>query len=106
MTTISPTPTLSKAALKALTELTGVPRPDVALLIALKDVVEHRLEKIDEAIRGFEKKYEMTFKEFQSHGEEENIPHQFSYDVESDYLEWDGLISRKKKLEKIGQWLL
>ena len=43
MTTMTPTLTIPKAALRALTELTGDPRPDVALLITLKDAVEHRL---------------------------------------------------------------
>jgi hypothetical protein len=104
--TATPTPTISKAALRALTELTGEPRLNVALLIALKDAVEHRLEKIDEAIDALEQKYGMSFEQFQTQGEEGKIPDQFSYAVESDYLEWDGLMSRKKKLEKIGQWLI
>lgn len=106
MTTTTPSPTISKAALRALTELTGEPRLNVALLIALKDAVEHRLEKIDEAIHQLEQKYEMSFEQFQAQGEGEKIPDQFSFEVESDYLEWDGLMSRKKKLEKIGQWLI
>ncbi len=102
----SPPVPISKVALKALTELTGEPRFDVALHIALRDAVEHRLEKINEAIRGYEHKYEMPFEQFQAYGQAENIPNQFSYKVESDYLEWDGLTSRKKKLEKIKQWLI
>jgi hypothetical protein len=106
MTTVTPTPTISKAALRALTELTGEPRLNVALLIALKDAIEHRSQKIDEAIDEFEEKYGMSFAQFQAQGEEGIIPDQFSYEVESDYLEWDGLISRKKKLQKIGQWLI
>jgi len=93
-------------ALKALTELTGEPRLDVALHIALRDAVEYRLKKINDAIRGYECKYEMHFEQFQAHSQAENIPNQFSYKVESDYLEWDGLMSRKKKLEKIMQWLI
>lgn len=106
MTTMTPTLTIPKATLRALTELTGDPRPDVALLITLKDAVEHRLEKIDQAIHAFEQKYGMSFEQFQSRGEAGEIPNQFSYDIESDYLEWDGLVSRRKKIEKIGQWLI
>jgi hypothetical protein len=93
-------------ALRALTELTGEPRFDVALLIALRDAVEHRLEKISEAIRDYEQTYGMSFDEFQARGQEKSIPNQFSYEVESDYLDWDGLVSRRRKLEKIRQWLV
>jgi hypothetical protein len=106
MSTAPPAPTVPKVALRALTELTGEPRFDVALLIALRDTVEHRLEKIDEAIREYERKYDMPFERFQARGESEGIPDQFSYEVESDYLEWDGLMSRKRKLERIRQWLM
>jgi hypothetical protein len=97
--------TIPKVALRALTELTGEPRLDVALLLTLQDAVEYRLEKISAAIKTYEEKYGMSFDEFQSCGQEEGIPNQFSHEIESDYLEWDGLISRKRKLEKIRQWL-
>ena len=88
-----------RVVLKMLTELAGEPRLDVALLIALRDAVEHRLEKVNKAIRGYEHRYKMRFEQFQARGQTESIPDQFSYKVEKDYLEWDGLTSRKKKLE-------
>lgn len=99
-------PTVPKVALKALTELTGEPRFDVALLIALRDAIEHRLEKISANIQTYEQKYNMTFEQFQARGEEKDISDQFSYEGEGDYLEWEGLVSRKKKLLKINQWLV
>ena len=99
------TSTLPKVVLKALTELTGEPRVDVALLIALRDAVAYRLEQIAEDIREYEQKYGLSFKQFQIRGQKGEIPDQFSYEVESDYMEWEGLMSRKKKLEKIHQWL-
>ena len=99
-------PTVPKVALKALTELTGKPRFDVALLITLRDAIEHRLEKINVAIQNYERKYDMSFEQFRARGEENNIPDQFSYEVEDDYLEWEGLVSRKEKLLKINQWLV
>ena len=106
MSTATPTTTIPKVALRALTELTGEPRFDVALLIALRDAVEHRLEKIEEAISDYEQQYDMSFEQFQTRGQKEDIPNQFSYEVESDYLEWDGLVSRKTKLERIREWLV
>ena len=100
------TTTIPKVALRALAELTGEPPPDIVLLITLRDAVEHRLEKIDVAIRAYEQKYGMSFEQFQNRGQTEGIPQQFSYEVECDYLEWDGLISRKRKIEGIRQWLI
>ncbi len=105
MPTVTTTTTIPKVALRALTELTGEPRFDVALFIALQDAVEHRLEKINEAIHEYEQQYGMPFEQFQARGQDEEIPNQFSYEVESDYLDWEGLMSRKRKLEKIRQWL-
>jgi hypothetical protein len=106
MTTSTPVTAIPKVALRALTELTGEPRLDVALLLTLQDAVNYRLEKIDEAISAYEQKYGMTFDQFQSRGKNEDLPQQFSYEMEKDYLEWDGLMSRKRKLEKIRQWLV
>jgi hypothetical protein len=97
--------TIPKVALRALTELTGEPRLDVALLLTLQDAIEYRLQKINTALHTYEQKYGMSFDQFQARGQEESLPDQFSYEVESDYLEWDGLVSRKQKLEKIRQWL-
>lgn len=97
--------TIPKVALRALTELTGEPRLDVALLLTLQDAIEYRLQKINTALHTYEQKYGMSFDQFQARGQEESLPDQFSYEVESDYLEWDGLASRKQKLEKIRQWL-
>jgi hypothetical protein len=45
MTTEAPPTIIPKVALRALSELTGEPRFDVALFITLRDAVEHRLEK-------------------------------------------------------------
>ena len=98
--------TVPKVALRALTELTGEPRFEVALRIALRDVVEHGLERIDAGIRGYEEAHGMGFEAFEERAREGDIPDQFSYEVESDYLQWDGLVSRKQRLETIRQWLM
>jgi hypothetical protein len=68
--------------LRALAELTGEPRFDVALLIALRDAVEHRLGKIDEAVRDYEQEYGMSFEQFQDRGQDEKFPDPFSYKTE------------------------
>jgi hypothetical protein len=56
--------TISANILKALTEITGEPRVELAIREIIKDSVEHRIQKIEQEINTFEKKYNMNFKEF------------------------------------------
>ncbi|MEW6618653.1 MAG: hypothetical protein AB1422_04790 [bacterium] len=97
---------ISKSTQKILTELTGEPRFDVALQITLRDIVEHRLEIIEREIFVFEGKYKLSFEEFARQWKEGKIPDKYSFEVEKDYWEWEGLISRKKKIEGIREWLI
>ncbi|MFQ5456596.1 MAG: hypothetical protein ACE5EA_10430 [Nitrospirota bacterium] len=87
--------------MKVLTDLTGEVKPETALREVLKDAVEHRLEKIDLKIKRFEQKYKFHFEEFDENYRKEEIPDQYSYEVESDYLEWEGLISRKRHILRV-----
>jgi len=103
--TVRVQPFIPKIALKALTELTGQVQLDIALMMTLKDAIEHRLEKINTALRAYEQKYGMTFQEFEAKGRSGELPDRFSFEVERDYFEWDGLLTRKRKLEEIYQWL-
>jgi hypothetical protein len=105
MTLLSTASPIPKTTLQALTELTGEPRLNVALLLTLQDAIAHRLAKINADIQRLEGKYGMPFEQFESLGEQGKLPDRFSFAVESDYLEWDGLVSRKKKLENMAQWL-
>jgi len=82
---------------KTLMEITGEPRADIAILEIIEDAVEHRIEKISAEIKGLEEKYSMTFGEFKKRFEAGEIPEAFSYEVETDYLEWEGLVSRLNK---------
>jgi len=97
---------IPKVALKALIELTGQPQVDVALLMTLRDAVEHRLEKIVSALRDYEQKYGMTFQQFEIQARTGEMPDRFSYEKEKDYFEWDSLVTRKSKLEEIQRWLV
>lgn len=73
--------------------------------MTLKDMIEHRLEKIEKEIKVLEKKYRTNFSEFEKNWKSGKIKSKFSYAVEKDYLEWDSLITRKKKLEQASKWL-
>jgi hypothetical protein len=96
---------IPKATLKALIEVTGQPELDVAILVMLRDAIEHRLEKIQSPLRAYEEKYGMTFEEFEAKGRSGELPDRFSQEVEEGYFEWDSLVTRQRKLEEILQWL-
>jgi hypothetical protein len=100
-----PTSSIPKAALRALTELTGQVELGPAVLITLKDAVEYRLEAIATQIDTYERRYDMTFKQFDAQGRSGDLPNSTSYQTEQDYFEWDGLITRQQKLSDILQWL-
>jgi len=97
---------ISKFALRALIELTGQPQLDVAILVMLRDAIEHRLEKINVALEAYERKYGMSFQEFEAQGQSGELTDRFSYEVEKDYFEWDSLVTRKRKLEETYRWLV
>ena len=97
--------TVTKSLEKILIDLTGEPRADVALHVALKDVIAHRLEIIESESKRLESKYHLTFPDFKLKWEKGEIEQKYSYDVEKDYWEWEGLVSRRDKIEEISKWL-
>jgi len=96
---------IPKGTIKILSDITGEPRLDVAIRMTLRDMIEHRLEKIEKELKELEKKYGANFSEFERNWKGGKIKNKFSYIVEKDYLEWDSLITRKKKLEQASKWL-
>jgi hypothetical protein len=90
-----------KETARLLTELTGESRPDVAMLIVLKDAIAHRLEQIASEERRFESLYHQSFSDYKRHWEMEDKPEDYSLDAESDYLKWEALETRKARLENI-----
>lgn len=98
--------TIPKATLKIMTELTGEPIFERALPITLKDSIEHRLERINQELEIYQKKYRMDFTKFNALWAKEEVTNQSSYEVEKDFLEWDGLIMRKDKLEELAKWII
>jgi hypothetical protein len=91
---------------KALMDITGEPRPEIAILELMRDAIDHRIEKIETEIRKYEERHRMTFKEFKDKFEKGNIPDSYSYNVETDYLEWEGLISRLSNYKSLLSTLL
>lgn len=96
---------LPKTATMVLTELTGEPRPELALLLVLRDAVAYRLEKVTAALKAFEDKYGMSFEEYRERWEAEDKPEYYTYEAERDFLEWEALVTRRKRLEDLQAWL-
>ena len=99
------TSTIPKAAIRALTELTGQVELGPAVLMTLKDAVEYRLEAIASQIDAYERLYGMSFNQFDASGRNSDLPNPTAYQTEQDYFDWDGLITRQQKLDDILQWL-
>jgi hypothetical protein len=96
---------ISPQLLKILVDVTGEVTLDGALRIVTQDAIDHRLERLIQQIRTLEQKYEVPFEEFNTRFQAGVIPQQHSYEVEQDYLEWEGLICRQRKLKELQQWL-
>jgi hypothetical protein len=94
-----------KMALKVLTDLTGEPRFEVALWMTLRDTVEHRLEKIATERKVYEDKYGMDFQAFKPLWDAGQVPNQYAFEVEKEFLDWEGLVTRQAKLQETFRWL-
>ena len=99
------TTVISPQLLKALTDITGEIHLDSALRMVTQDAIAHRLESIAKQLHALEQKYGMSFEQFDVRFQAEALPHQYSYEVEQDYLEWEGLLCRKRRLQEVGDWL-
>jgi hypothetical protein len=94
-----------KSAARVLADLTGEPRPDVALLLVLRDAIAYRLERIEAGLRAYEEKYGLPFEAYKRRWETEDRPEDYTYEAEQDYLDWEALVTRKKRLEESYGWL-
>jgi hypothetical protein len=99
------TAVISPQLLKALTDITGEIHLDSALRIVTQDAIAHRLESIAKQIQTLEQKYGMSFEQFDIRFQTEELPNQYSYEVEQDYLEWEGLLCRQRRLQEVSDWL-
>ncbi len=90
-----------KETARLLTELTGETRPDVAMLIVLKDAIAHRLEQIALEEHRFETQYHLSFSDYKRRWETEDKPEDYALEAENDYLKWEALETRKARLENI-----
>ena len=102
---MSSTLVLPKGTARALRDLTGETRPDVALLLVLRDALAYRLGQIEADVRAFEAKYGMPFDEYRKRWESEDRDEDYRWEAERDYLEWEALVTQKRRLEDVYSWL-
>ena len=96
---------LPKETAQMLVELTGEARSDAALMLILRDYTRHRLAEIEAELRQYEEKYGMPFEAYKRIWETEDREEHYAYEVEQDYLEWEALITRRKRLVGSFAWL-
>jgi hypothetical protein len=96
---------IPKPAYKILRRLTGESRPDVALSLALKDLVRLRLDSARIVVSSFEQKYGASFEQFAALWQAGKIPQANSFAVEQDYWDWEAAASDIQALEEIMAWM-
>jgi len=90
---------------KALTELTGEPRQDIALVLIMREYARHKLAEIEAAMKQFEQKYGMAFEAYKRIWETEEKEEDYTYEREQDFLEWEALATRYARLESSFAWM-
>lgn len=89
---------ISKPIYRVLSDLTQQPRIEVALPLAVKDWVRLKLADAETRIQAFERRYDMDFAAFQHAWQEDRISDRYSYEVESDYWEWEAAVADRQRL--------
>lgn len=97
---------LPKSTHNLVSRLTGQSRPDLALSLALKDLVRLRIQEAEVRIDAFEKKYLMNFQEFEKAWNDGKIADAYSYPVEQDFMQWEAFVLELAGLQEISQWMV
>ncbi len=87
-----------KETARTLYELTGEGRPDVALLLVMRDARAYLLEKTETEICRYEARYGMSYEDYNRHLEQDDPEEAYSYEAETDYLCWEALVMRRSRL--------
>jgi len=71
----------------------------------MRDYARYKLDEIDAALHRYEKKIGMSFNAYKQLWETEDRKEHYTYEAEQDYLEWEALVTRRKRLEGNMAWL-
>ncbi len=88
-----------------LVDLTGETRVDLALTMIIREYGRRQLEKLKDELQKFERKYGMPFEAYRRvWNSEENEDH-YTFEAENDYLMWEGVVTRHKRLSENFAWM-
>lgn len=89
---------IDKNLYKALVEAFGQEVLREKINIFLVSAIETHLEKYIREILNFEKKYGLTFMEFEKKWDEGKVENKHSHEVEGDFIDWEMMEMEKKEL--------
>ncbi len=89
---------IDKNLYKALVESFGQDVIKKKINIFLVSAMETQLEKYTGEILKFEKKYGISFNEFEKKWDKGKIKNKHSYEIESDFMDWEMMEMEKKDL--------
>jgi hypothetical protein len=92
---------ISKPMFQILADLTRESRIEVALPLAIKDLVRLRLAEAMRLRAAFEQQYGIDFETFKQAWHENRIADAHSYEVERDYWEWEAAVTDEQHLKLI-----
>lgn len=96
---------ISKPIYRVLTDLTRESRVEVALPLAMKELVRLKLKEARKQREAFERQYGMDFRAFEQAWDEGRIADRHSYEVERDYWEWEAAASDEDRLQQMLETL-
>ena len=96
---------LSNPIYKILQQTTGDSDINSALSKILKDFFHLKIQALQEKISFYEKKYNMSFTDFEEACKNGIIDNSLSYEIEKDNWDWDASIIEMEDLMEYDQWL-
>lgn len=96
---------LPKETAKAIVDLTGEVRVDAALTMIIREYARQQLAELEAGLRQFERKYGMSFEGYRHIWDTKDRSEHYAFEAEDDYLMWEGLVTRHKRLNKSFAWL-
>lgn len=96
---------LPKETAQALVDLTGEVRVEAALTRVIREYARQKLAELETGLQKFEKKYGMPFEDYRRIWETEDRSEHYTFEAEDDYLMWEGIVTRRKRLIEKFAWL-
>jgi hydroxymethylpyrimidine pyrophosphatase-like HAD family hydrolase len=96
---------LSNPIYEILQQTTGDADVNGALSKILRDFFQLKIQALEEQNANYEKKYGMTFADFDEAMRSGKIENPYSYDIEKDNWDWEASITEIEDLMEYEKWL-